>query len=148
MNLMRIGPAPGSKVEMSGSCKNLHQREFLRMTTKEWFRALCVVVLTCLACSTPLRAHAQVQPNDNLFGALSPTQSTPAQGASDQSAGSGSMNQQLPQLPQFPQDGTSLNGTQNGNTSSDSLTERNGRRLGQNVPEPPVLLTPYQRLVA
>jgi len=148
---MRIGPAPGCEVEMSGSCKNLHQREFLRMTTKEWFRALCVVVLTCFACSTPLRA--QGQSNDNLFGALSPTQSTPAQGASDQntsdqSTGAGLTNQQFPQLPEYSQDGTSLNGTQTGNKSSDSLTDRSGRRLGQNGLEPPVLLTPYQRLVA
>jgi polysaccharide biosynthesis/export protein len=120
------------------------------MTTKEWFRALCVIVLACLACSTPLRAYAQVQPNDNLFGAISPTQSTPAQGTSDQgqSAGVGSTNQQLPQLPDVSQDGLTLNGTQNGNRSSDSLTERNGRRVGQNGLEPPVLLTPYQRLVA
>jgi polysaccharide export outer membrane protein len=123
------------------------------MTTKEWLRALCVLVLSCLACSTPLRAHAQAQPNDNLFGAISPTQSTPAQGASDQStsdqsAGAGSTNQQIPQLPDLSQDGTSLNGTQTGNRSSDSLTDRNGRRVGQNGLEPPVLLTPYQRLVA
>jgi polysaccharide biosynthesis/export protein len=124
------------------------------MTTKEWLRALCVAILTCLACSTPLTAYAQAtSPNDNIFGALSPTQSTPAQGASDQStsgqsAGAGSMNQQLPQLPDFSQDGTSLNGTQTGNKSSDLLPDRNGRRVGQNGLEPPVLLTPYQRLVA
>ena len=124
------------------------------MTTKEWFRALFVVVLTCLACSTSLRAHAQSgQPNDNLFGVLSPNQSTSSQSVPDQSSSGQSsapvpINQQLPQLPQYSQDGTSLNGNQNGNTSSDSLTERNGRRLGQNFPEPPALLTPYQRLVA
>jgi hypothetical protein len=150
---MRVGLESDYKREMSGNCKNLHQRELLIMTTKEWLRALCVVILTCLACSTSLTAHAQVQPNDNLFGALSPTQSTPAQGQLDQSTsgqseGVGSTNQQYPQLPDSSQDGTSLNGSQSGNRSSDSLTDRNGRRVGQNGLEPPVLLTPYQRLVA
>jgi polysaccharide export outer membrane protein len=150
---MRVGLESDCKGEMSGNCKNLHQRELLIMTTKEWLRTLCVAILTCLACSTPLTAYAQsTSPNDNIFGALSPTQSTPAQGASDQSTSGQSAvaptNQQLPQLPDFSQDGTSLNGTQTGNRSSDLLTDRNGRRVGQNGLEPPVLLTPFQRLVA
>lgn len=120
------------------------------MTTKEWLRALCLVISICFAGLASLSAHAQsTQPNDNLFGSLTPTQSLPAQSAPSQSSGSDLTNQQqLPQLPQTPQDGTTLNGTQNGNTTSDSLTERNGRRLGQSTYEPPVLLTPYQRLVA
>jgi polysaccharide export outer membrane protein len=120
------------------------------MTTKEWLRALCLVISICFVGSVSLRAHGQsTQPNDNPFGSLTPTQSMPAQSTPSQSLGSDLTNQQqLPQLPQTPQDGTTLNGTQNGNATSDSLTERNGRRLGQNAYEPPVLLTPYQRLVA
>jgi polysaccharide biosynthesis/export protein len=138
------------KGEMNGICKKLHPRELLGMTVKEWFRALRVVVLTCLACSVPLTTHGQsTQPNDNPFASLGSGQSTSTQSSPNQSTGSEpSINQQLPQFPQLPQDGTTLNGAQNGNTSADSSTERNGRRLGQNVYEPPVPLTPYQRLVA
>jgi len=150
MNLMQSGLDSDCKGEMNGNCKKLHPRESLEMTAKEWFRALRVVVLTCLACSVPLTAHGQsTQPNDNPFAsALAPTQSTANQNTPSQNTGSESTNQQLPQLPQLPQDGTTLNGAQNGNTSPDTLTERNGRRLGQNAYEPPVPLTPYQRLVA
>ena len=124
------------------------------MTAKGWFRALRVVVLTCLACSVPLTTHGQsTQPNDNPFASLGPTQSTANQNTQNQNSGSDSTNQQLPQLPQTQQEGSTLNGVPNlgiGNTSSDSSTERNGRRVGQNgyVYEPPVPLTPYQRLVA
>ncbi|WP_260736303.1 polysaccharide biosynthesis/export family protein [Tunturiibacter lichenicola] len=122
------------------------------MTAKGWFRALRVLVLTCIACSIPLTTHGQsAQPNDNPFASLGPTQSTATQNPQSQSSGSDSTNQQLPQLPQTPQEGTTINGVPNlGNTSSDSSTERNGRRVGQNAYayEPPVPLTPYQRLVA
>ena len=150
MNFVRVGFDPDCKGEMSGICRNIRQRESSAMTTKEWLRALCFVIFMCFAGSASLRAHAQsTQPNDNPFGSLTPTQSMPAQSAPSQSSGSELTNQQqLPQLPQAPQDGTTLNGTQNGNTTSDSLTERNGHRLGQSTYEPPVLLTPYQRLVA
>jgi protein involved in polysaccharide export with SLBB domain len=150
MNLVRIGLDSDCKGEMNGNCKKLHPRELLGMTTKQWFRALRAVALTCLVSSAPLLvAQGQsTQPNDNPFAALSPTQTTAPQSTPNQSAGSDSTNQQLPQLPQTPQDGTTLNGAQNGNTSPESSTERNGRRLAQNAYEPPVPLTPYQRLVA
>ena len=122
------------------------------MTAKEWFRALRVLVLTCITCSAPLTTYGQsTQPNDNPFASLGPTQSTANQSPQSQSSGSDSTNQQLPQLPQLPQEGSTLNGVQNlGTTPSDSSTERNGRRVGQNAYayEPPVPLTPYQRLVA
>jgi polysaccharide biosynthesis/export protein len=154
MNLMRSGLDSDCKGEMNGICKKLHPRELLGMTAKGWFRALRVVVLTCLACSVPLTTHGQsTQPNDNPFASLGPTQSTANQNTQNQNSGSDSTNQQLPQLPQTQQEGSTLNGVPNlgiGNTSSDSSTERNGRRVGQNgyVYEPPVQLTPYQRLVA
>src|SRR5271154_2219649 len=102
MNLMQSGLDSDCKGEMNGNCKKLHPRESLEMTAKEWFRALRVVVLTCLACSVPLTAHGQsTQPNDNPFAsALAPTQSTANQNTPSQNTGSESTNQQLPQLPQ------------------------------------------------
>jgi polysaccharide export outer membrane protein len=115
------------------------------MTNKPWLRALCAVFLVSLACSAPLAASAQsTEPNDNPFSALTPGQNT-QDTQSQPGRGYGIQNPTIPQ----PQGGN-LTVPQNG-TSNESQTDRNGRRLDQNMQnkfEGPVQLTAYQRLVA